>query len=317
MAPPAPSRPPAPPAPPGTDTAPYAGVAVRRARPPRPAASEAPPPPGKQGRGALFWTGIGCGGCLLLVLLGVGGFAAFLYFSARGPRDVVTQHLQNVRAGKLDAAYDALAPSYQQQVSREAFAAFVARHKGVQRFSDFSYREYKSDGTHASLGGFVNSDGGDRETATYSLVQEGGHWKITGIDVGAEHPEAQQVSGPSGLRIDSLAAQKSASGDTIEVRLSMNVAGFEVRPQGGQYGIDLAMDAETVGPDGLRVDALSREDVQRFQRTTSMETGAVAPITIPLIVDSSLPPGNYTVRLRVRDRVGGGTASAETQIALP
>jgi hypothetical protein len=290
---------------------------MRRARTPRPAGSDAPPAPGKQGRGALFWTGIGCGGCLLVVLLGIGGFAAFIYFAARGPRDTVTEHLQNVRAGKLDAAYDALAPGYQQQVSREAFAAFVARHKGVQRFSDFSYRSFNTSGGNASLAGYVNSDAGDRETATYTLATEGGHWKITGIEVGADHPEAQQVTGPSGLRIDSLTAEKRASGDTIEVRLGMTVAGFEVRPQGGQYAIDLAMDAETVGPDGLRVEALSREDVQRFQRTTTMETGAVAPITIPLIVDSSLPPGSYTVRLRVRDRVGGGTATAETQIALP
>jgi hypothetical protein len=279
--------------------------------------SEAAPPPARQGRGALFWTGLGCGGCLLLVLLGIGGFAAFIYFAARGPRETVTEHLQNVRAGKLDAAYEALAPPYQQQVSREAFAAFVARHKGLQRFSDFSYRNYNTDGAHASLGGFVNSDGGDRETATYTLVQDGGRWRITGIDVGADHPEAQLVQGPSGLRIDSLTAEKRASGDTVEVRLAMTIAGFEVRPQGGQYGIDLALDAETVGPDGLRVDALSRDDVQRFQRTTTMETGAVAPITIPLLVDSTLPPGTYTVRLRVRDRVGGGTANAETQIALP
>src|SRR4029453_17857481 len=116
---------------------------------------------------------------------------------------------------------------------------------------------------------------------------------------------------------DPVDVQKSAAGDTIEVRLGTNVAGFDVRPEGGQFGIDLAVDVETVGPDGVRIDALSRDDVQRFQRTTSMEKGAVAPILLPLTLDKSLPEGAYTVRLRVRDRVSGGEVSQEAQFRLP
>jgi hypothetical protein len=106
--------------------------------------------------------------------------------------------------------------------------------------------------------------------------------------------------------MDPVDVMKSAAGEAIEVRLGTNVAGFDVRPEGGQFGIDLAVDVETVGPDGVRIDALSRDDVQRFQRTTSMEKGAVAPIMVPLLLDKTLPEGTYTVRLRVRDRVSGG-----------
>jgi hypothetical protein len=320
---PPPGRPPGPPPPPppsATDTTPYGGPAARRARPPRAAAvgGEALPPPAKQGRGALFWTGVGCGGCLLAVLLLVGAFAAFVYFAAQGPRNAVQGHLQSLRSGNADAAYEGLSEEYRQQVSREAFGAFVARHAGLAQHSGFSIRGYSAEGSRASLEGYLNSAKGDRETATYSLVEENGRWKISGIEVGADRPESLRVpQGPGGFRIDAIEAQKRAAGNTIEVRVGLNVAGFEVRPEGGQYGIDLAVDVETTGPDGARVEALSRDDVQRFQRSTTMETGAVAPMVLPLIVDGSVPPGAYTIRVRVRDRVGGGQATQETQVVLP
>jgi hypothetical protein len=311
--PPRPSAPPPPPA--STDTAPYKAQMRRGPRPAAPAADA--PPPAKQGRGALFWTGMGCGGCLLVVVLGLGALVGFLYYSAKGPRDTVAAHLGSLRSGNVDAAYQLLSEPYRQQVTREAFAAFVARHPALNQYGDISYRNYSGEGSRATLGGFVTSAKGDRETATYTLVQEGGAWKISGIEVAADHPEAQQVQAVGGLRLEPIDLQKRAAGDTIEVRLSTNVAGFEVRPEGAQFGIDLAVDVETVGPDGLLVAALSRDDVQRFQRSTSLEKGAVAPLAVPLTLDRSLPEGSYTVRLRVRDRVGGAQVSQETQFTLP
>ena len=325
MAPPRPApapaaRPSAPPPPGHADTAPYqAGAPVRRGpRPPRTAAAAAEaPPPGKQGRGALFWVGTGCGGCLLAVLLLVGGAIGLFYYAAKGPRDALVTHLENVKAGKVDAAYDGLSEPYKQAVSRPAFAAFVARHPALKDYGDIAYRNYSASGSRAVISGYVTSAKGERETASFALAQEGGHWKITGMEISADHPEAQQVQGPGGLRMDPVEVMKSAAGDTIEIRLGTNVAGFDVRPEGGQFGIDLAVDVETVGPDGLRMDALSRDDVQHFQRTTSMEKGAVAPIMVPLTLDKSLLEGVYTVRLKVRDRVSGGEVSQEAKFTLP
>ncbi len=97
----------------------------------------------------------------------------------------------------------------------------------------------------------------------------------------------------------------------------MNVSGFDVRPQGDQFAFDLALDVETVGPDGLLIDALSRADVQRFQRTTSMGTGAVFPLSTALTLDRTLPEGTYVVRLRVRDILSGGQAQRELNFTLP
>ena len=321
-APPAPPRPVAPALPAGhppSDTAPYqAGAPVRRPRSPRPSAPVGDaPPPGKQGRGALFWVGAGCGGCLLVVILLVGGIGGVIYYSAKGPRDALAAHLTSLRAGNLDAAYDGLSEPYKQAVSRPAYAAFVARHPALKEYDDISYRSYNTSGAQALISGFITSAKGERETASFALTQEAGKWKISGIEVAADHPEAQQVQGPGGLRMDPVDVQKTAAGDTIEIRLGTNVAGFDVRPEGGQFGIDLAVDVETLGPDGVRIDALTRDDVQRFQRTTSLEKGAVAPILVPITLDKSLPEGAYTVRLRVRDRVSGGAVAQEAQFTLP
>jgi hypothetical protein len=286
--------------------------------------------------------GAGCGGCLAAVLILVAAVVGIFYFAAKGPRDALVAHLHNVRAGNIDAAYDGLSEAYRQQVSRPAFETFVARHPALKEFGDISYRNYSTGGGRAVIGGYITSAKGDRETANFALQEEGGHWKIVGMEIGADHPEAQQVQGPGGLRMEPVQVVKTPSGENVEVRLTTNVAGFEVRPAGGQFEIDLAVDVETLGPDGVRIDQLSRDDALRFQRTTSLETGAVATITIPLTLHiappaasaapsarpgapsatpdpqvAGLPPGEYTVRLKVRDRVSGGLIAQEAKFTLP
>jgi hypothetical protein len=302
------------------DARPYrTGESGRGPRPPRPVTEEAPPP-GKAGRGPLFWVGAGCGGCLLAVLLLIGAIGAFFYFSAKGPRDTVKAQLEQVRAGQLDAAYARLATPYRAQVTPAAFAAFVARHPALKENADSTFMQFEVSGPNASLSGYLSSGSGQREVATFGLAKEGGDWKITRMEVASDRPEAHTASAaapPPGVRMDSLNIQKRSVGNAVEVTITMNVSGFDVRPQGDQFAFDLALDVETVGPDGLLIDALSRADVQRFQRTTSMGTGAVFPLSTALTLDRTLPEGTYVVRLRVRDIFSGGQAQQELNFTLP
>lgn len=260
---------------------------------------------------------MGCGGCLVAVLLLLGALGGAFYFMSKGPVDAVRAQLQQIRAGQHDAAYDRLAPRYREQVTPEAFAAFVARHPGLKDNADSTFLNRSVSGPSASLSGYLTAADGAREVASFELVRDRGEWKIARMEVGSDRPEALAAGGPRGLRIESVEAQKRAVGNTIEVAIGMNVTGFDVRPEQGQYAIDLAVDVETTGPAGERIEALSRDEVQRFRRTTSMETGAVAPITTTLTVDRSLPEGAYVVRLRVRDLVGGGQAAHQVTFALP
>jgi hypothetical protein len=301
------------------DTRPYrGGEAPRGPRPPRAVVEDAPP--GKQGRGALFWGGVGCGGCLLAVLLLVAAGGSFFYFSAKGPRDAVKAQLEQIRAGQLEAAYARFAPAYRQQVSPEAFAAFVARHPALKSNADSTFMQLEVSGPSASLSGYLATASGEREVATYGLVKDGAEWRITHMEVASDRPEAHTAAAAAaatGVRMDSVEVDKRPIGTTVEVTISMNVSGFEVRQQGDQYAFDLALDVETVGPDGLLIDALTRADVQRYQRTTSMGNGAVFPLRTALTLDRTLPEGTYVVRLRVRDIFGGGQAQHEVNFTLP
>jgi hypothetical protein len=97
----------------------------------------------------------------------------------------------------------------------------------------------------------------------------------------------------------------------------VTASGFAVRPEEGRFAISLAEDVETLDPSGVRIEELSRADVQEFEGPTTMAQGAVAPITTSLIMAGDSAPGMYTVRVTVRDRVGGGQATRDVTFELP
>jgi len=119
------------------------------------------------------------------------------------------------------------------------------------------------------------------------------------------------------MKVELGEIQKRREGSAFKVAIKINVSGFQVRPEGDRFTIDLAEDVETWDPAGVRIEALSRPDVQRFRGSTSFEQGAVASLSTPLILDRESVSGEYRVRLTVRDLVGGGQASHELTFQLP
>jgi hypothetical protein len=291
----------------------------RGPRPPRSAVDSAPPP--RRGRGAFFWIGLGCGSIVLLGLLLGGGCAAFLYYARKGPVDAARGQLALMRGGQLDQAYDRFSLPYKQRVSPEGLAAFVGRHPSLKENADSTFMSFQVVNDTANLAGYLTAAGGARETVTYELVKEGGEWKVSRLEVQADHPEAAAVTTAapaSGLRFDSVEASKSLSGEgNTVVRLAMSVSGFEVRPQGDQFLMDLTLDVETLDPLGQAVPALSREGVLKVQRPTSLGRGAVAPIETTLTLDSTMPPGDYTIVLRIHDDLGGQRAEQRATVTMP
>jgi hypothetical protein len=119
------------------------------------------------------------------------------------------------------------------------------------------------------------------------------------------------------LTIEPQAVQKRREGGTLRVTIRIQVTGFKVRPEGSVFAIDLAEDVETIGPDGVVIEGLSRPDVERFAGNTSLPTGAVANFTTNLTMDPSSVPGTYTVKLTVRDLIGGGQATHAAAVDIP
>lgn len=239
----------------------------------------------------------------------------------RGAREVVDEQLSEIRGGKLEAAHALFTDETRGRVTPAAFAAFVARHPGLKENKDATFLQRNYRNAAASLSGTLEASSGAKEAVRYELVKEGGAWKVAEIVVGDESASGSaliaRARGPATLGLDRADVSKRRDGNLTRVLVSAEATGFQVRPESDGYTIDLALDVETLGPDGVRVEALSRADVQRYIQRTSLETGAVAAVSTPLLLDPATPPGPYTVRLTVRDLVGGGQADQQVQFQMP
>jgi hypothetical protein len=283
---------------------------------------EAPPAaPARSGRSVWFWVGIGCGGLLLIALLIAGGIGLVVYKGYRaiqGPPAEVKAHLADLKAGHLDFAYARLAPAYQAEVSKEEFQAFAAKHASFAQNADSTFSSVQIQNATATLGGSLQGAGGESEAASFQLIQQGGAWKITDIEVGGERPQnAIPDTGTGVVTIEPVGVEKRREGGTLRITIRIQVTGFKVKPEGNVFAIDLAEDVETVGPDGVVIEGLSRPDVERFAGNTSLATGAFASFTTNLTMDPNSVPGTYTVKLTVRDLVGGGQATHTSPIDIP
>jgi len=340
--PPIPSRPaPAapPPIPPRAPAAPPPRPAAPLPRPPVPARTAAPPPPppmgapgeaslpAKKGRGPLFWALTGCCGCLLLLLIGIGLIGGAAFYMTGDAVAVVRAQLNALRGGDMDGAYGRLSSSYQARMSRSAFEAFVSRHPALRENSDSTFwsRSVKND--TAEISGMLTAASGTRETVKYELVKEGGTWKISNIDIGGDSgAETTAVGGGGGGRggggggaliLETTGIEKARVGEGTAVTIKTQVGGFKVRPEGNAYVMDLVEDVDTIGPSGEPVPGLQQKEVERLRSATSMEEGAIANFTTKLTLAGDSVPGRYTVRLTIRDQVGGGAKTHDVAFDLP
>jgi len=155
--------------------------------PPPPIAPAGGPAP-KKGRGPLFWIASGCCGCLLLALVFGGGCALFFWKMRNEHVGVVRGQIQEIKSGRMDAAYERLSEAYRGRVSASAFQAFVARHPGLTDNTDSTFPMWNQRNNTVSLAGVLTTASGATEAASYELVKEGGAWKIAEMQVGGEGP---------------------------------------------------------------------------------------------------------------------------------
>jgi len=144
----------------------------------------APPVSGKKGKGPIFWVLTGCCGCLLLgVMLAAGIFGTF-FLSTQAPATAVQTQLVELRRGDLEAAYNRLSSELQAQLPRDEFERLVQEHPGLKDNKDATFWSRSINNDKAKLSGILTSQSGERETATFELVKEGGDWRVSAIRVG-------------------------------------------------------------------------------------------------------------------------------------
>jgi hypothetical protein len=143
----------------------------------------APAPP-KKGKGPLFWVATGCCGCLVLVVAFVALIGGAAFHMTADAVAAVRGQLADLKAGNLDAAYARFSADYQARVSREEFEVLVSRHDALRENADSTFWKRSIENDKGAISGVLTSASGARETVSYSLVKEGGAWKISDIEFG-------------------------------------------------------------------------------------------------------------------------------------
>jgi uncharacterized protein DUF4864 len=299
-------------------------AAPRPAAPPPPVAPApyvAPlPEPEREGKGPLFKVFLALVGLLFLALLGFGAVMGPPYFKSKGAVEAARAQLKAIADGDMEGAYAYNAASYQAAHPASAFAAFVERHPGLKRNTDSSFKSRTVENDRAKLSGSLSHAAGT-ETVAYELVREGEGWKVSDIEVDGE--EAPVGSAPAagaaeggGLVVETIAVNKTRQGQTITVKIDIRVKGFDLRPEGSAFRVDLAEDLETFGADGRRIDELSRAGLETYNQTTKSAADATATFNTSLTF-SQPDPGRYKAVITIRDMVGLKSKKHEVPFDLP
>jgi pSer/pThr/pTyr-binding forkhead associated (FHA) protein len=316
------------PAPPPRPAAPRPAAPPRSAPPPPPAPApvSAPPPspvlhmhppaePEKSGKGIAFWGALGCGGILLLGALGAGAVLGVPFLKSRGAVSAASAQIADIKNGDVDAAYARTSASYQAAHPSPAFAAFVQRHPGLRGNTEIDFSKRLVEDDQATLSGTLAHASGT-ENVVYRLVKERDEWRVSGIDVDGDEG-AVAAAADDGMKVEIVAVNKQpAQGLTVVVKVDVRVTGFDLRPEGSAFRLNLVEDLETYGPDGRRIDELSRVGLQTFNQTTASATDAAATFNTTLTF-SQPDRGRYRALITIRDMIGNKSKKQDVSFDLP
>jgi hypothetical protein len=317
-------------APPARPAAPHAvapapPAPMPRPVPPRPAApsaSHAPAPyvaphpePVREGKGPLFWIVLTFGLLLVVALVGVGAVLGPAFLSSKAAVDAARAQIKDMSEGDMDAAYARTSAKYRAAHPAEAFAAFVERHPGLRRNTDANFNNRSVENDAAKISGTL-THGAGTEKAFYELVKEGGDWKVSGLEVDGDEGVAVASGTGGGLTVDTIAVNKTRQGQTVTIKIDIRVTGFDLRPEGNLFRVNLAEDLETIGPDGKRIDELSRAGLETYNQTTSSATDATATFNNALTFTRP-EPGRYKAVITIRDLIGLKNKKHEVPFDLP
>jgi FHA domain-containing protein/uncharacterized protein DUF4864 len=308
--------------------------------PPRAATSRPPagapissgsPPPEKKGRGPLFWVGGGCCGCLVLVLVFLGVIGGGAFYMTSGAVDAVRAQIADIKKGDMQAAYGRMSEGYRAQHSMEDFVAFVDRHPTLKENTDSTFMSRNIQNNTAHIAGSLAGAAGSTESVTYTLIKEGGGWRITDIEFG-ESPTVDQGGGSTAaaaggprdgaapgsggsLRLETLSAEKSVEPPGFVVAIKLRATGFGTTGSPDAPQADLLLDLETLGPGGRRLPDLSRMELQQRDRPDGLSPPHVDFDVSVTLRDAT--PGDYVARLTVRDQIGRDIKTQDVTFTLP
>ena len=117
----------------------------------------------------------------LFLALFAGVIGGGVFYMTREPVEAVRAQLEEIRDGRLDAAYARLTRSYQARLTREAFAQMVEKHPALRDNADASFWNRSLVNGELRLSGTLTARSGSALKIDYELVREDGRWKIRSI----------------------------------------------------------------------------------------------------------------------------------------
>jgi hypothetical protein len=282
---------------------------------PAPAPYVPPPEPVREGKGPLFWIAMVFVALLLFAVIGVGVVMGPGFLQSRAAVETANAQIKDIADGDVGAAYARTSATYRAGHTPEAFAAFVERHPGLRRNTGTTFGTRSVENDTAKISGTLTHGAGS-EKAFYELVKEGGDWKVSALEVDGDEARAGVASAATGLTVETVAVNKTRQGQMITVKLDVRATGFELRPEGRLFRVNLSEDLETVGPDGRRIDELSRAGLESYNQTTASAAGASA--TFSNVLTFTRPdPGRYKAVVTIRDNIGLKDKRHEVPFDLP
>ena len=118
-----------------------------------------------------------------------------------------------------------------------------------------------------------------------------------------------------GLRLETLAAEKSADPPGHVVAIKLRATGFGTSGPADAPRADLVLDLETRGPGGKRLPDLSRMELQQRDRPDGLSPPHVDFDVSVTLRDAT--PGDYVARLTVRDQIGRDIKTQDVAFTLP
>lgn len=126
---------------------------------------------------------IGCG-CLALACIGFalffGGIAGIAIAATQPAADAAKRHVDLVRGGQVDAAYQETSQAFKSGTDRQEFQAFVEQNQALYTATDLSFTSRNVQNQTATLSGTAKGPQGEVAIG-FVLVHENDAWRVQGV----------------------------------------------------------------------------------------------------------------------------------------
>jgi hypothetical protein len=132
----------------------------------------------------ILWAG------MIVAIVCLAGMVALSWLQSQGAVAVVRQQATEIRAGKLDQAYELFSSDYRSSITLPMFRRWLHRQPALSSIQNLHIWGRWAGSGIVTLSGSFQDDFGHSYPVRYSLIRENGDWRIDSVQVREEVPES-------------------------------------------------------------------------------------------------------------------------------